>query len=134
MPSAPIFVVDREGGDILAFPNVRAAAGYMEPPEVEAGEYAVFDSAGHVGTPTVRRFDVVLESWSEAPDSESFWQVLAAFVHAHSAEVPESVDLEQLVAAAYRLAQREKLERTRPRILIPVLTWVARVRHRREAE
>lgn len=42
----PIFI--HENGDISSFASVEEAESYMEPIDVEHGEYVVTDSDGHV--------------------------------------------------------------------------------------
>ena len=55
-----VFVFD-QGGDVMAFPSVEDAAGYMEAVDVEAGEYpALFALDGRIITATTRNHEVVL--------------------------------------------------------------------------
>ena len=128
MPRPPIFVVDRDGGDMLAFDDVRLAEGFMEPPEVEDDAYEVFDSAGHVGALTIREFDVLIESWSASPDLGRFRRVLEAFLGGDQRAIGDEVDLDVLVSSAYQRAQEEELARTHPRFLVPFLKWFRRRR------
>jgi len=125
-PTPPIFIVDRESGDIVwAFSDARTAQGVMEPPEVNAGAYLVFDGAGHVGALNVQGHDVVIDSWSREPSTVEFRPILNAYVGARR-DVAEDATLDDLVLAAYELAREEELARTHPRFLIPLMRWITR--------
>jgi hypothetical protein len=125
MASNPIFVIGREGGDVVAFPDVRSAEGFMEPPEVEANAYRVFDSVGHLATLEVRRFDVVIRSWSVELLEDDLRRALAGFLREHG-RATDGMDLGTLVADAYKVARDEELARTRPRLLVPLLRFLRR--------
>lgn len=126
-PTPPIFVVDRESGDIVwAFSDARTTQGAMEPPEVDAGDYLVFDGGGHVGALSVQGYDVVIDSWSREPSKDDLGSILKAFVTSRRADVAEGATFDELVLAAYELACEEVLERTHPRFLIPLMRWMSR--------
>lgn len=129
MPTPPIFVFDRDGEDMLAFQDVRSAEGFMEVPEVRRDAYAVFDSAGYVGTLTVRGFDVVVRSWSDSPDRDTFRRALEAFLGGDQSLVDTQVNFDMLVSAAYQRACFEELTRTHPRFLVSILKWFRRLHH-----
>jgi hypothetical protein len=64
-PTLPIFLASDEDADLMVAPTVAAAEAEMEPPEVSAGYYVVFDSAGHVGTLTIEKWSVTISGWSD---------------------------------------------------------------------
>jgi hypothetical protein len=53
MSSSPIVVVERESGEVYLFRRVAHAEGYLEPIDVENGEYDAFESDGAVLTLSV---------------------------------------------------------------------------------
>jgi hypothetical protein len=48
MSSSPIVVIERESGEVYLFKSVAHAEGYLEPIDVENGEYDAFESDGAV--------------------------------------------------------------------------------------
>lgn len=115
-PTPPIFVIDREGGDVLAFDTVVAAAGFMEPPEVKEGAYLVYDAGAHEAVPWVRGWDVQLASWSHDPRPNELKALLADYLSTHGVGAEAEVGLGELVSRAAEVAHRLESDRARPRI------------------
>lgn len=128
-PSPPIFVIDRESGEIVwVFTSPRAAEGAMEPPELNDDAYVVFDRFGHEATLGVDKWDVKIRAWSSEPSPDRLREALTTYVGGHSQTDPRGLNLEDLVADASRFALEEEYARTHPRTLVPVLKWLRRRR------
>ena len=123
-PSTPIFVVDADGGDVAAFPDVRAAEGFMEVPEAQANAYVVFDSAGRAGDLAIEGFDVKLRSWSAEPRHTDFRRVLERYLLEHGHPSTDQLEVHELMIMAYQVARDQELARTRPRIVVPLIRWL----------
>jgi hypothetical protein len=66
-----LFVFDRDG-DVMAFPTVEEAAGFLESIDVDAGEYvALFTLDGRIITATTNAHEVVL-TVEETRDEEGY--------------------------------------------------------------
>lgn len=123
--SGPIFVIDRDGGDVLAFEKSTAAEGFMEVPEVESNGYLVLDGDGRVADLAIVGWDVSISSWS-APSPERLRQHLAPFIRAHGGQVSAKDSIAKLVEDAFKIARDAELARTRPRFLVPIIRWLNR--------
>ena len=116
-PRPPIFVIDRDGGDLLAFETVVAAAGFMEPPEVKEGAYLVFDADAHEAVPGVRGWDVELASWSPDPRQSELRALLVGFLSEHEIDLGSDARFDDVVGEAAEVARRLDADRIRPRFV-----------------
>lgn len=107
----------------MSFADARAAAGFMEPPEVMEDAYLVFDRTGHEAVLGVERFDVVITAWSAEPAPDRLRGFLTRYLEEHEGFVDQDASLDDLAARADRTAVERDLARTRPRVLIPILRW-----------
>lgn len=123
-PTPPIFIIDRDGGDLRAFPAPQAAAGFMEPPEAEQDAYVVLDRFGHQATLGIDRYDVTIQSWSIEAWPDRLRKALAVFLAGQGHPLPHDATLEELVTESTRVATEAELARTHPRALVPVLRWL----------
>jgi len=83
-----IFVFDITG-DLDVFPSIAEATAYMEPPDVESGEYvALFTLDGRVVTAAVKDGRVVL-TVSSKRDEPDFSQRLLRFRQLSPLDLPE---------------------------------------------
>jgi hypothetical protein len=129
-PVPPIFVVDRDGGDVSTFDDARAIGGVCEPPEVQADAYLVFDSLGHQATLAVTGRDTTIQSWSAEPAPEQLREYLARFVLGLGHSVDDEHDLPGLVRMAAELARGAQDRRTHPRFAVHFAAWLRRRRKR----
>lgn len=117
-------MVDRESGDVVwVFADLRAALGAMEPPEVTADAYLVFDCRGHLATLGVERWDTKIEGWSTEPHPDHLRDLLTRFLVSHRRTPTDTADLDELVVEAGALATEVEYTRTHPRVLVPFLKW-----------
>jgi hypothetical protein len=128
-PRAPILVVVDGGDDVLSFETAKSAEGWVEPPEVEAGAYAVFDADGRRGRLAIERWDVRISDW-EPPTPESLRSILTSFLSQHGVGDSAGMSLPELVATTDRVAREIEDARTHPRWL----AWLLRRRGARRTE
>ena len=67
----PVVVVDIEAGDALVFRSAEEATGYMEPLDVEAGVYRVYDAEGRLITVRTEGRTVWLERAESVPNHQN---------------------------------------------------------------
>lgn len=117
-PTAPIFVIDTDGGDVMAFDSVTAAVGYIELPEVTDGAYVVFDAEGYEATLGADRWNTKVLGWSAEPRPGELHRVLRAFV-GRERGLAGTQDAD-LVRVAGEVAQSRYRARLRPRMVVRV--------------
>jgi hypothetical protein len=129
-PVPPIFVIDRDGGDVSSFDDPRAVHGVCEPPEVREDAYIVLDSLGHQATLAITRWGTTIQAWSSEPAPEQLRSHLARFVSGLGHSVDDEPALPDLVRMADQLAREAQDRRTHPRFAVYLARWLRRHRTR----
>lgn len=106
-PVLPIFVANDEDDDLDIAPSVAWAVGDMEPPEVSAGHFLVFDATGRQGYLQIDRFDILIERWDPAADVSGLRSRIDRCLRLHSIIVDEGLDDSDYVQEAARLIFNE---------------------------
>ena len=102
-PVLPIFVANDEDDDLDIAPSVAWAVGDMEPPEVSAGHFQVFDATGRQGHLQIDRFDILIERWDPAADVSGLRSRIDRCLRLHSIVVDEGLDDTDYVQEGARL-------------------------------
>lgn len=85
----PIFVLDRDGGDVMAFNTVELALTWPERRDVEKAGYVAWDADGVPLEVELRDKQVALEpAHVDAPPREEFETVLRRFLAAFGEPAP----------------------------------------------
>jgi len=106
-PVSPIFVANDEDDDLDVAPSVAWAVEGMEPPEVSAGHFLVFDATGRQGYLQIDRFDIVIERWDPAADVLGLRSRIDRCLRLHSIVVEKGLDDSDYVQEAARLIFNE---------------------------
>jgi hypothetical protein len=91
---------DGDSLDLRIFGDLDWLLGHIEPPEVLAGAYKVFDSAGRMGRLEARhdRWEVALVGWEDVDEDEFRRLVLKALKPSEAVEMVD-LNLQHFVAA-----------------------------------
>lgn len=100
-PTPPIFVTDRNGVDVAVFYSIAEAEGFMEPVDVKAGEFVVFDAKGRHLDIAIDRGRTIVTVSNEIERRAELVARINDFLEAVGASVETSLkDWERFVKAA----------------------------------
>jgi hypothetical protein len=106
----PIVAVER-GGEVHVFLSVEEAESYIEPTDVEHGEYDIFDRSGAVLAATIEKASTLLApktvrlADSGESDSAALEKHLRGYIARLKQEPAEGASLDQLVEQLVALAK-----------------------------